>query len=186
MDPGPILIILQSPVYFSRTVYFTRILLLFSTRYTHNLCFKQTGEIDNLIASWEQSICLCVCRFHKYLQSPPSFLSWSINLGFITEGKLAAALIIPSSWGSQRAGHSPRTRTDCRHIYYRHQHFFWRRCRGRKRRLLRGEFFTHTFFTLFYCFALLYLFYLHRFILKTQKKLESLVFAISLLLVYYV
>ena len=37
--------------------------LLFSTRYAHNLCFKQTGEIDNLIASWEQSICLCVCRF---------------------------------------------------------------------------------------------------------------------------
>jgi hypothetical protein len=48
----------------SRTVYFTRILLLFSTRYTHNLCFKQTGEIDNLIASWEQSTWLCVCRFH--------------------------------------------------------------------------------------------------------------------------
>ena len=43
----------------SRTVYFTSILLLFSTRYTHNLCFKQTGEIDNLIASWEQSIWLC-------------------------------------------------------------------------------------------------------------------------------
>ena len=37
--------------------------ILFSTRYTYNLCFKQTGEIDNLIASWEQSICLCVCRF---------------------------------------------------------------------------------------------------------------------------
>jgi hypothetical protein len=47
----------------SRTIYFTRILLLFSTQYTHNLCFKQTGEIDNLIVSWEQSICLCVCRF---------------------------------------------------------------------------------------------------------------------------
>ena len=37
--------------------------LLFSTRYAHNLCFKQTGEIDNLIASWEQSTWLCVCRF---------------------------------------------------------------------------------------------------------------------------
>jgi hypothetical protein len=59
MDPGPISIILLSPVYFTRTVYFTRILLLFSTRYAYNLCFKQTGEIDNLIASWEQSIWLC-------------------------------------------------------------------------------------------------------------------------------
>jgi hypothetical protein len=29
------------------------------TRYAHTLCFKQTGEIDNLIASWEQSIWLC-------------------------------------------------------------------------------------------------------------------------------
>jgi hypothetical protein len=33
--------------------------LLFSTRYAHNLCFKQTGEIDNLIVSWEQSTWLC-------------------------------------------------------------------------------------------------------------------------------
>jgi hypothetical protein len=37
--------------------------------------------------------------------------SWTINLGFLTEGKQAAILIIPSSWGSQRAGHSPCTRT---------------------------------------------------------------------------
>jgi hypothetical protein len=36
----------------------TRILLLLSTRYAHTLCFKQTGEIDNLIVSWEQSIWL--------------------------------------------------------------------------------------------------------------------------------
>jgi hypothetical protein len=33
--------------------------LLFSTRYAHTLCFKQTGGIDNLIASWEQSTWLC-------------------------------------------------------------------------------------------------------------------------------
>jgi hypothetical protein len=33
--------------------------ILFSTRYTYNLCFKQTGEIDNLIVSWEQSTWLC-------------------------------------------------------------------------------------------------------------------------------
>jgi hypothetical protein len=109
--------------------------LLFSIRYTHNLCFKQTGEIDNLIVSWEQSICLCVFRFRvaaskqsldeapyincpkpsqsskHHLQSSLSLLS-KINIPwFLTEGKLAAILIIPSSWGSQRAGHSPRTRT---------------------------------------------------------------------------
>jgi hypothetical protein len=53
--------------------------ILFCTRYAHNLCFKQTGEIDNLITSWEQSICLCVCRFHvatkHHLQSSLSLLS---------------------------------------------------------------------------------------------------------------
>jgi hypothetical protein len=116
----------------SRTVYFTRILLLFSTRCTHNLCFKQTGEIDKLIASWEQSICLCVCRFHvaastqsldeapymncpllsqtskHHLQSSLSLLSKNDKPWFLTEGKRATILITPSSWGSQRAGHSPR------------------------------------------------------------------------------
>jgi hypothetical protein len=66
---------------------------------------------------------LCVCRFHvaakHHLQSSLSLLSWStLNLSFIIEGKLAATLIIPSSWGSQRAGHSPRTRTNCSHVNY--------------------------------------------------------------------
>jgi hypothetical protein len=31
-----------------------------------------------------------------------------LNLGFLTEGKSVAIFITPSSWGSQRAGHSPR------------------------------------------------------------------------------
>jgi hypothetical protein len=127
MDPGPIYIIFLSPV------YFTRILLLFSSRYTHNLCFKQTGDIDNLIVSWEQSTWLFVCRFRVAIgwrrvnkcalvgvllsqSASPSVICLSssrstLNLGFLTEGKLAAILIIPFSWGSQRAGHSPRTRT---------------------------------------------------------------------------
>jgi hypothetical protein len=37
----------------------SRILLLLSTRYAHTLYLQQTGEIDNLIVSWEQSIWLC-------------------------------------------------------------------------------------------------------------------------------
>jgi hypothetical protein len=84
--------------------------ILFFTRYAHNLCFKQTGEIDNLIASWEQSIWLCVCRFRNTFSCHCLSSSTSTYLGFLTEGKLAATLIIPSSWGSQRAGQSPRTR----------------------------------------------------------------------------
>jgi hypothetical protein len=39
--------------------------LLFSTRYAHTLCFKQTGEINNLIASWEQSIWLCCVQVRR-------------------------------------------------------------------------------------------------------------------------
>jgi hypothetical protein len=108
VDPGPISIILLSPIYFTRTVYFTRILLLFSTRYAHNLYFKQTGEIDNLIASWKQSIWLCCvqvprCFCRTVCSSPDRH-----NLGFLTKGKLAAIFITPSSWGSQRAGHQLR------------------------------------------------------------------------------
>jgi hypothetical protein len=40
---------------------------------------------------------------------------------------------------------------------------------GKSGRLLRGEF-LHAHPLLCYCFALLYLFYLHRFISKTQKN----------------
>jgi hypothetical protein len=71
---------------------------------------------------------------------------------------LAAIFITPSSWGSQRAGYLPGIK-----------HIFWRRCRGGKRRLLRGEFFARTSFTLFYCFALLYFILLASFYQKPKK-----------------
>jgi hypothetical protein len=170
--------------------------LLFSTRYTHNLCFKQTGEIANLIASWEQSTWLCVCRFciaaskqilgrrHiKIVQSCRKLAS----ITFSTEGKLAAILITPSSWGSQQDGHSPRIKL-----------IFWRRCRGLKKNKLPHQLhiptstwhqqqfsgavagekvedicegsFSHAHPLLCYCFALFYLFYLYHFISKTQKN----------------
>jgi hypothetical protein len=130
VDPGPISIILLSPVYFTRTVYFTCILLLFSTRYAHSFCFKQTGEIDNLIVSWEQSIWLCCvqvphCSWQSkawtrclincpelsqaskhHLQSFGFFPFRSINLGFLLRENLASIFIIPSSWGSQLDGDS--------------------------------------------------------------------------------
>jgi hypothetical protein len=86
-----------------------------------------------------------------------------INLGFLTEGKLAAILITPSSWGSQRAGHSSRNK----------QQVFQRRCRGGSRRLLRGEF-LHAHPLLCYCFSLLY-FYLHHFIKNTKKLVPTIV-----------
>jgi hypothetical protein len=68
--------------------------------------------------------------------------------------KLAAVLIIPSSWGSQLDGE--KLSTPCRI-----RTLFWRRCQG-KRRLLQGEFRTHILYFVL-SFALLY-FCLHHFI----------------------
>jgi hypothetical protein len=120
------------------------------------LCLQQTGEIDSLIVSWEQSTWLCCvqvprCSWQsKELDEAPykfsgavvklasiTFLSlafsWTDKPWFLTEGKLAA--IKPSSWGSQLDG-------DFHYHTTPQQRFFWRRCRG-KRRLLQGEFRTH-------------------------------------------
>jgi hypothetical protein len=83
----------------------------------------------------------------------------STYLGFLLREKLAAVLIIPSSWGSQLDGEKPST--PCRI-----KTLFWCRCRG-KRRLLQGEFRTHILYFVL-SFALLYS-YLHRFIKNTQK-----------------
>jgi hypothetical protein len=48
-----------TPFYFTRIVYFTYKLLSFYHSIRSYLCLQQTGEIDNLIVSWGQSICLC-------------------------------------------------------------------------------------------------------------------------------
>jgi hypothetical protein len=63
-------------------------------------------------------------------------------------------LIIPSSWGSQRA------------VTTRHQAVFWSRCRG-ERRLLQGESRTHN--PLLWFFFALFYFCLHHFIKNTRK-----------------
>jgi hypothetical protein len=83
------------------------------------------------------------------------------------------------------------------------QDIFWRRCRGTKKNNLPRQLgikifsgaiageevedfcegsFSHAHPLLCYCFALLYLFYLHHFLSKTQKKLESLVVVFTYLL----
>ena len=81
------------------------------------LCFSKTGEIDNLTESLGQSILVVLCAGSMLFLTPvvrpansqtatPSeatpFSYWSIKPWFLTKGKLAAVLIIPSSWGSQR------------------------------------------------------------------------------------
>ena len=81
------------------------------------LCASKTGEIDNLTESLGQSILVVLCAGSTLFLTPvvrpansqtatPSeatpFSYWSTKPWFLTEGKLAVVLIIPSSWGSQR------------------------------------------------------------------------------------
>ena len=95
--------------YFSTNIIFHSIRLI--------LCASKTGEIDNLTESLGQSILVVLCAASTLFLTPvvrpansqtatPSevtpFSYWSIKPWFLTEGKLAAVLIIPSSWGSQR------------------------------------------------------------------------------------
>jgi hypothetical protein len=142
VDPGSISIILLSPVYFTRTVYFTLILYYFPL---DTLIIFVSSKPVRLTTSSQvgNKVLVCVCAGSALLLAEDESTSivkrcscWSVikpvyitfsrrrlsssrsalNLGFLTGGKLAAIFIIPSSWGSQRAGYSPRTRTVCSHV----------------------------------------------------------------------
>jgi hypothetical protein len=58
-----------------------------------------------------------------------------INLGFITEGRLADVLIITFSWCFQLGGYIYKTPTSTPH----YQQVFWRRCRGLKKKKLSRQ-----------------------------------------------
>jgi hypothetical protein len=105
------------------------------------------------------------------------FLLDSINLGFLLRERLATVLIIPSSWGSQLGSYPARIKQ-----------FFWRRCRGLKKKnkfprqlgtscfssaiagekedFCKGSLHAHPL--LCFSFALLY-FCLHHFIKNTKN-----------------
>jgi hypothetical protein len=194
VDPGPISIILLSPVYFSRTVYFTRILYCFPFDTLITFVSSKPVRLTTSSQVGNEVLGCVVCRFRvaackrsldeapyincpklsqtskHHLQSFVSPLQERLNLGFLTEGKLAAILITPSSWGSQRAGYLPCTRTVCYASTWHQQPLFWRHCREGSRRLLRGEF-SHAHPLL--CFiVLLYFIYFTCIVLyqKTQKN----------------
>jgi hypothetical protein len=99
------------------------------------------------------------------------FSYWIDKPRFLTEGKLATVLIIPSSGGSQLGGHPARIKL-----------IFWRRCRGKKR-LLQGEFRTHI---LYFVLVLLYFIFTCIIFIKNTKKLVSFLVVTLLLLVHYV
>jgi hypothetical protein len=123
-----------------------------------------------------------------------SFSYWFDKPWFHTEGRHAAMLIIPSSWGSQLGGH-----------LHAIKQFFWHRCRGlkkkkkklprqprasnflaplpgRKRISARGVSRFQSFTLLLFCFILLLLasFY------QKYKKIVLFIVGTSLLLVHYV
>src|SRR3954470_20245971 len=97
MDCGPIFTIDTSSIV---TVYFLQATITFHTIHLI-LCFQQTSEINNLTVSWGKVLSLSCAGFQVASNTlelfPCSY--WFDNLGFITEGKFAAVLIIPSSWG---------------------------------------------------------------------------------------
>ena len=125
---------------------------------TVNPLLQQAGEIDNLTVSLGQSTLVVLCRFHvgagipgvapHYIPPPSTFnvllgSSWFDKPWFLSEGKLAAVRIIPSSWGSQRTCELHAIKL-----------FFWRRCRG-DQDTLQGESPLLNLFTLFLsCFIL--------------------------------
>ena len=103
------------------TIYCNTVLLFSANNhhphYTSNPLLQQAGEIDNLTVSLGQSTLVVLCRFHvgagisgvapHYIPPPSTFnvllgSSWFDKPWFLSEGKLAAVRIIPSSWGSQR------------------------------------------------------------------------------------
>jgi hypothetical protein len=94
-----------------------------------------------------------------------AFSYWIDKPRFLTEGKFATVLIIPSSWGSQLGGHPARIKL-----------IFWRRC-WEKRRLLQGEFRTHI---LYFVLVLLYFIFTCIIFIKNTKKI------VSFIVVYYI
>jgi hypothetical protein len=99
VDPGPISIILLSPVYFTRTVYFTRILLLFSIRYAHSFVSSKpvrlttSSQVGNKVLG-----CVCVgsmlLLLKQSLDEAPYKLSGAVaKLASITFGRLSALLL---------------------------------------------------------------------------------------------
>jgi hypothetical protein len=134
---------------------------------------QQAGEIDNLTVSLGQSTLVVLCRFHvgagipgvapHYIPPPSTFnvllgSSWFDKPWFLSEGKLAAVRIIPSSWGSQRT---------CE--LHAIKHIFWRRCRG-DQDTLQGESPLLNLFTLFLSCLVHFYFILFAFKYQKHKK----------------
>jgi ABC-type Fe3+-siderophore transport system permease subunit len=96
-----------------------------------------------------------------------AFSYWFDKPWFLTEGKLAAVLIIPSSWGCQLGGHLHQHRTAIK--------LFLAPLPGKKKTSARGV--SHAHPLLCFCFALLY-FFACIFLSKRHKKLVPFIVVI--------
>jgi hypothetical protein len=132
MDPCPISFTLLLPF----TILLAMFTFLHTITFYHSirsiLCLQQTGEIDNLIVSWGQSSWLCCvqvpcCCWWKASRQQyssgadvrsvaklASITFWSLAFSYWFDKpwfhnweKLAAVLLIPSSWGSQLGALTP-------------------------------------------------------------------------------
>jgi hypothetical protein len=126
--------------------------------------------------------------------------SWTDKPCFLTEGKLAAVLIKPSSWGSQLdgdlhhqhrhskknsgavAGERRRRISDVNYAPAKCQASFLAPLPGKKKTSARGVSHAHPLLCFKFCFTLILLasFY------QKYKKIVSFIVIISLLLVHYV
>jgi hypothetical protein len=98
-----------------------------------------------------------------------TFFYWFDKPWFLTEGKLATVLIIPSSWGSQLGGYLPAASIN-----------FLALLSGKKKTSARGV--SHAHPLLCFSFALLYFFTCIIFIKNTKKLVSFIVAFIYLLL----
>jgi hypothetical protein len=98
--------------------------------------------------------------------------SWIDKPWFLTEGKFATVLIIPSSWGSQLGGHPARIK-----------HNFVAPFLGKKKTSARGVSHAHPLLCLLFCF---YFIFTCIILSKIQKNLVSFIVVTLLLLVHYV
>jgi hypothetical protein len=78
------------PFYFTRTVYYLALLLSYYHSIRSFICLQQTGEIDNLIVSWEQSTCLCCAGFTLLLGEDTPTTSFLAPLSGVSRSSQAS------------------------------------------------------------------------------------------------
>jgi hypothetical protein len=91
-----------------------------------------------------------------------AFSYWTIKPWFLTEGKFAAILIIPSSWGSQLDG-------DLHQHRHNKQQNFLAPLPGKKKTSARGVSHAHPLL----CFSFAFTLFLLASFIKNTKKLVS-------------